>query len=310
MGKLVNPFDLPGRWYKANLHTHTTTSDGTQPPAQRVAQYRDAGYDVLALTDHMVTNDVSPYKTGKMLVISGIEMHPPCPSLSGTNYHIVGLSVPRNFTLSNPNDANRCIADVTAASGITILAHPYWCGQSLKDFKDLKGLSAIEVFNSTCDTCGRGSSEHEWDNAVDSGMVLPAIGVDDAHQKEPGEELFETWTWLKMPSLSVDNVLEAVRTGACYTSRGPTIQDFGVADGRLYLKCSPVIAIYFKAGAASGQRRRAAIGGTIDFFDKPLNLKEKYVRAVVIDQHGRQAWTNPIFMGQYEDALALEGLTK
>ncbi|MFB3891039.1 MAG: CehA/McbA family metallohydrolase [Phycisphaerae bacterium] len=308
MSRLVNPFDLPGRWYKANLHTHTTVSDGTLPPAQRVAQYRDAGYDVLALTDHGVTNDVSPFTGGRMLVISGIEMHPPCPSLPGSNYHLVGLGVPRGFALSDPKDANRCIADVTAVGGITFLGHPYWCGQSLKDFRDLKGLSAIEVFNSTCDNCGRGSSEHEWDNAVDSGMVLPCLGVDDTHQREPGEEIFEAWTWLKMPSLSVDNVLEAIRIGACYASRGPTIQDFGVANGRLHIKCSPAAAIYFKAGVASGQRRRAPAGETIDFFDKPLNLKEKYVRAVVIDPQGRQAWTNPIFMNQYEDALALEGL--
>jgi predicted metal-dependent phosphoesterase TrpH len=47
-----NPFELAGKWHKANLHTHTTVSDGRVSAAQRVEQYRDASYSVLAITDH------------------------------------------------------------------------------------------------------------------------------------------------------------------------------------------------------------------------------------------------------------------
>lgn len=39
--------------YKANLHTHTTQSDGTSSPSQVIAHYHDVGsYDLLAITDH------------------------------------------------------------------------------------------------------------------------------------------------------------------------------------------------------------------------------------------------------------------
>ena len=38
--------------YKVNLHTHTTLSDGQKSPAEVVQQYREEGYDALALTDH------------------------------------------------------------------------------------------------------------------------------------------------------------------------------------------------------------------------------------------------------------------
>ncbi|MGN6302358.1 MAG: PHP domain-containing protein [Angustibacter sp.] len=37
---------------RTDLHTHSTVSDGTQPPAEVVASAREAGLDVLALTDH------------------------------------------------------------------------------------------------------------------------------------------------------------------------------------------------------------------------------------------------------------------
>jgi hypothetical protein len=40
------------RWFKGNLHAHTANSDGDATPDEVVAWYRDAGYDLLALTDH------------------------------------------------------------------------------------------------------------------------------------------------------------------------------------------------------------------------------------------------------------------
>lgn len=42
--------------YKANLHTHTTASDGDVPLADFVEAYYRAGYDILAITDHGVVN--------------------------------------------------------------------------------------------------------------------------------------------------------------------------------------------------------------------------------------------------------------
>ena len=37
---------------RIDLHTHSTASDGTDPPAEVVRRARQAGLDVLALTDH------------------------------------------------------------------------------------------------------------------------------------------------------------------------------------------------------------------------------------------------------------------
>jgi 3',5'-nucleoside bisphosphate phosphatase len=40
---------------RIDLHTHSTASDGTTPPARLVGEARDAGLDVVALTDHDTT---------------------------------------------------------------------------------------------------------------------------------------------------------------------------------------------------------------------------------------------------------------
>ena len=38
--------------YFANLHTHTTESDGKLAPAEVIDLYKDLGYHILAITDH------------------------------------------------------------------------------------------------------------------------------------------------------------------------------------------------------------------------------------------------------------------
>ena len=87
-----NPFAVAGRWYRGNLHTHSTNSDGRKSVEDAVGWYRDHGYDFMALTDHRVLSDTSALTTDDFITIPGMEMHGPDPWL-GVNYHIVGLGM-------------------------------------------------------------------------------------------------------------------------------------------------------------------------------------------------------------------------
>ncbi len=309
MTRMVNPFRKAGKWFKANLHTHTTTSDGSLSPADRVKQYREAGYVVLALTDHNTTNDTRGMSDKKILVISGTECHPRCKDRN--EFHIVALNVPHGFTFSDTTKANRCIREIKSAGGLAILAHPSWCGHEYHDFAHLKGLEAFEIYNTTCESIGRGCSETQWSYAAQRGMVLPIVGVDDAHHVDT-IDVFGCWTWLRMSRPTPANVLKAIRTGACYASCGPRIHDFRVVRGEVSLRCSPAAKIAFVTEPTLGAVIYAKEGKTITtfsvdyaksvvtgtsgtgFVSRPA--KWKYVRAVVTDAAGRQAWTNPIML--------------
>ena len=71
----VNPFLAEGQWYKANLHSHTSVSDGPATPAERAEQYRRARYSILALTDHSHTqNDLGRLGDANFLVLNGVEL--------------------------------------------------------------------------------------------------------------------------------------------------------------------------------------------------------------------------------------------
>ena len=56
-----------GNFYKANLHCHTTVSDGSMTPEEVKAHYKAAGYSILALTDHHIIGDAN--KVGNLRTV-------------------------------------------------------------------------------------------------------------------------------------------------------------------------------------------------------------------------------------------------
>jgi predicted metal-dependent phosphoesterase TrpH len=69
---------------KADLHLHTTTSDGTLSPQEMVQKASQLGLDVIAITDHDSVNGIPPaLETAKsfpqLMVIPGIEISTDMP---------------------------------------------------------------------------------------------------------------------------------------------------------------------------------------------------------------------------------------
>ena len=72
--------------FKGNTHAHTTNSDGRVSPEECMRQYKEAGYDFLALTDHWAVGEETQYRG--MLILPGIEYDFTYPTQV---LHIVGL---------------------------------------------------------------------------------------------------------------------------------------------------------------------------------------------------------------------------
>ena len=96
------PFARPGHWYRGNLHTHSTASDGRKTPAEVCAFYRAQGYDFISLTDHFLETyrfpitDTTPYRGAGFTTILGAELHAPATSL-GENWHHPGRRAARRL---------------------------------------------------------------------------------------------------------------------------------------------------------------------------------------------------------------------
>ncbi len=88
---------------RADLHTHSTASDGTLAPADLVRQAHRRGLTILALTDHDTTKGLAEaIATGEQLgvqVIPGIELS---TDVEDGEVHILGYGIdPENATLQN-----------------------------------------------------------------------------------------------------------------------------------------------------------------------------------------------------------------
>jgi predicted metal-dependent phosphoesterase TrpH len=94
---LTNAFETKGKWYKAALHLHTTSSDGDADVATRLKQYREKGFDVVAITDHRTTNDLTGFSDKDFLALSSIEFHPETYSGAPT-HHFLGYGLHRTNT--------------------------------------------------------------------------------------------------------------------------------------------------------------------------------------------------------------------
>lgn len=84
----------------ADLHTHTTASDGRLSPADVVAGAAEAGVDLLAITDHDTLDGVAAVAAAMpagLRLIPGIELS---ANWRNSGVHIVGLQIdPDNSTL-------------------------------------------------------------------------------------------------------------------------------------------------------------------------------------------------------------------
>ena len=63
-----------GSFYKANLHCHTTVSDGSLSPEDTKAVYKEQGYSIIAYTDHDVMIDHDDLRDESFLPLLGYEI--------------------------------------------------------------------------------------------------------------------------------------------------------------------------------------------------------------------------------------------
>jgi len=298
----VNPFKAPGHWLRGNTHSHSTESDGRLSIPDRFAAYRDGGYDFLVLTDHRKVSDVSAESRPELLAISGSEVHPENP-YGGDRYHFVAINIhePIRDTELHPNEA---IAAIRAQGGEAVVCHPYWCGHTINDLAPLNGYFAVEIFNATCMAIGKGFAEPHWDELLDKAGPTFGIAADDAHGTD--RDVFQGWIMLKARELTVAAFLEALRTGAFYSTMGPEILDLdlvetagGTKDPRpgrkVVVRCSPAQSITFAAQRSRGRRVLPAPGRLLTEAEYSLSGGERYVRVEITAPDGKKAWSNPLF---------------
>ena len=72
---MIKFFPEHTNWYKGNLHSHTTNSDGAWTPDEAVENYKANGYAFLCLSDHNLYTDYRyKYNSDLFLILPGTEI--------------------------------------------------------------------------------------------------------------------------------------------------------------------------------------------------------------------------------------------
>jgi hypothetical protein len=294
-----NPYRAPGRWWKVAIHMHTMNSDGHRSPRSAVATYRRLGCHAIAITDHDKLTRVLGH-LGRPLLIPALEVSGPV----APHVLYLGAREPNGNIRLGAQKLQNVIRAVNRLGGLAVIAHPSWSGLADADLLPLKGYVGIEIYNNVCDDLnGRGLSVEKWDHLLERGRRVWGLAVDDAHFDKDGLRggPGHAWIMVKAPRLTVRTVLDAVRRGSFYATRGPRIYSVTSAPGRLRIKTSPADRVHLvAAGCGSGGTRFARENGNhtrwaFEFLKNQWNVTG-YARFEVVDSRGRMAWSNPLFV--------------
>jgi hypothetical protein len=291
-------------WFRGNLHTHTTNSDGDSPPDEVVAWYRDAGYDFLALTDHdfLTLPRDHAAAAGRMVLVHGEEItagdvHVNALGIRATIPPVIGATV--GETLQRNVDA------ALAGGGVASVNHPNFRWQvTSADLIALRHCRLLEVFNGgpeTNNAGGRGRPSHDalWDAVLTADRRMHAIAVDDAHffkvfgrpYSNPGRG----WVHVRATSLSEATVLEALSDGDFYASSGVELADVSRGPREVAIE---IVQQYDLAYRTTFIGRGGKVLDVVDGVEPryAVSGREGYVRARVDDSDGLAAWIQPLFL--------------
>jgi predicted metal-dependent phosphoesterase TrpH len=296
---VFSTFSTQGTFYKGNLHTHSTRSDGRLPPEEVCRAYRDRGYDFLCLSDHFLekfgypVTDTRPWRSDGFTTLIGAELHAPATHL-GDLWHILAVGLPLDFAHTGAGEDGPALARRAAAAGAYVgIAHPQWYGLDFTDGLALEAAHAVEIYNHGCEMLSaRPHGLGFYDDLLRRNRRLNLFASDDAHFH--AADAFGGWVHVKAPSRDPEALLAALKAGRHYSSQGPEIHALERAGDKVRVRTSPVRSINL---VGPGAAALAVHGDGLTEAELDLGMcKGSWCRLTATAADGRRAWTQPEFL--------------
>jgi len=283
-----NPYAVSGTFCKAQLHCHTTESDGRFRPRELLAMYRDAGYAFVCFTDHNRVTRCEDLDDRTFLAIPGTE-----DTVSGLlpplGPHMGRLFVDAPLRSGSPQGRiDRTLAD----GGVVSLCHPSWNGNlwtgawSEQAIVSLRGFQLLEIWNPHSDS---GTDTRRWEAVLRTrGPAAPVWGVavDDCHRRE---QFTRGWIAVKVTEITAAALRRGLVGGAFYASTGARA-DFSVAGSTITVQLEERGRIRFLDG---GGIVRGEVDGTEGRY--AVRGDEQFVRVEAGSLAG-MAWSQPFWV--------------
>ena len=264
------------RAYKANLHVHSTFSDGQMTPEEIKELYLSHGYSIVAYTDHEMIVPHNELRDEKFLPITAYELavnessngkrfehfktyhlnffsrDPECNFSSAFSYSRMHWDAAKVFLPEDKHgyecsykeysveSVNRLIAEARNEGFLVSYNHPVWSQQSYPDYIGLRGLFGVEIHNTECKRMGYYDTVAPWCDLLKSGERLFPLATDDAHSINGA---LGGWIWVMADELEYGAVFEALEKGDFYASTGPVIEEISIDGGSLLVRTSDAVRV-------------------------------------------------------------------
>lgn len=326
-----------GKFYKANLHTHTTISDGSLSPEEIKSEYMKRGYSIIAYTDHDVFIPHNDLTDENFLALNGYEMEILQPFKSGhpqqtsktchmcfvaldkdktkqACWHRTGYLFANAVNYRDKVDFDPSLPDYEreySSKGISDMMrigrengffvtynHPTWSGETYEDYMNYDNMHAMEIYNTECQLIGAEDyNARVYDDMLRGGKKLFCVATDDVHAKV---SIGGGYIMIKADKLEYNTITDALLNGDFYSSTGPEIKELYIEDGILHVKTSPAKIIALSTKHRRFDKVRGDYGNLVSEGAFKVFDYDGYIRITVIDEQGNRANTNAYFL---EDLL-------
>ena len=300
------------RWYKGNTHTHTLNSDGDSSPDEVARWYREHGYHFLVMTDHNFLTSVDGLNAllgadERFLILPGEEV---TDRVDRKPLHVNGLAVE---SLVQPQGGGtiaealqRNVDAIRGARGVPHLNHPNFdWAVTAADMIKVRNDKLFEVYNGypQVNNLGGGDApglEEMWDAVLSSGKLLYGLATDDAHHfKRAGDPDAagpgRGWVMVRAERLGAREILAALERGEFYASTGVVLNDVQITSSRYALSIAVAGSSRYTTRFI-GQKGRVLQTTSANPAEYVIRGDEGYVRAVVSESNGKQAWAQPVMI--------------
>jgi hypothetical protein len=225
-----------GRWYRGELHAHTTHSDGALSPRGLLEAATQAGLDFIAVTDHNTITALDLASREPTVGSAGLPMVIPGLELTTFYGHAVALGVREYVSWHEAKldgGMSTLASTVHEMGGLFVIAHPFSPGYPVcagcqweYENTDMSTVDLMEVWSGPWQ---RGilwnvPAVRWWEAELAQGRRITGVAARDVHQRQ---ELFkpgtaDTCVWAR--SLTVDAILEGLKSGRVFMTSGPHVR--------------------------------------------------------------------------------------
>ncbi|MBE6717547.1 MAG: PHP domain-containing protein [Ruminococcaceae bacterium] len=301
-----------GTFYKANLHCHSTFSDGKWTPEEIKEKYMRHGYSVVAFTDHRTLYSQAHLTDENFLSLDGYEIDVSETLDTGRGYkktcHFCLIAKKQGTAQPDfgdedtytPENISRIMRSAREKGFFVTYNHPNWSLEDFSDYINYHGMDAMEIANYGCIAVGyQDYAPMVYDEMLRYGKKIFCVATDDNHNRFDEDSLycdsFGGFTVIKADSLSYENIIRALEKGNFYASQGPEIKELWYEDGIIHIKTSPVKKIDFVFGSRRAKTVIAENDGFLEEAECEVPENSIYVRVSAKDEKGLPADTNAYF---------------